>query len=154
MTISAILNEKGRDIVRVTPADPVSTVVRRLGEHGIGAVLVIDAAAPRYDVQARHILGIVSERDVVRALARADGAGDVLDMTAAQIMTEARHTISPSATLADAALLMTERRVRHLPVLENDVMVGLVSIGDVVKGRLEQQANEVSSLRAYVVGAD
>ena len=153
MTISTILNEKGRDIVRVTPADTVSTVVRRLGEHGIGAVLVIDAAAPRTGVQARHILGIVSERDIVRTLARADGAGDVLDMTAAQIMTEARYTIGPSATLADAAILMTDRRVRHLPVIENDVMVGLVSIGDVVKGRLEQQDNEVNSLRAYVVGA-
>ena len=153
MTISAILNEKGRDIVRVVPTDTVSTVVARLAEHRIGAVLVIDAAAPRYNVQARHILGIVSERDIVRAMARADGAGDVLDMTAAQIMTEARYTISPSASLADAAILMTDRRVRHLPVLENEVMIGLVSIGDVVKGRLEQQANEVSSLRAYVVGA-
>ncbi len=153
MTISTILNEKGRDIVRVAPTDLVSTVVACLTEHRIGAVLVIDAAAPRVNVQARHILGIVSERDIVRMLARADGAGDVLDMTAAQIMTEARYTISPSASLADAAILMTERRVRHLPVLENEVMVGLVSIGDVVKGRLEQQANEVNSLRAYVVGA-
>ena len=153
MTISSILNEKGRDIVRVTPTDPVSTVVATLGRHGIGAVLVIDAAAPRTNVQARHILGIVSERDIVRALAKADGAGDVLDMTAAQIMTEARYTIAPGASLADAAILMTDRRVRHLPVIENDVMVGLVSIGDVVKGRLEQQANEVNSLRAYVVGA-
>ena len=153
MTISSILNEKGRDIVRVTPTDPVSAVVATLNRHGIGAALVIDAAAPQTGVQARHILGIVSERDIVRALARADGAGDVLDMTAAQIMTEARYTIAPGASLADAAILMTERRVRHLPVIENDVMVGLVSIGDVVKGRLEQQANEVSSLRAYVVGA-
>ena len=153
MTISTILNEKGHDIVRVTPNDQISTVVRRLGEHRIGAVLVIDAAAPRYNVQARHILGIVSERDIVRALSRADSAGDVLDMTAAQIMTEARYAISPSASLAEAAVLMTDRRVRHLPVLENDVMVGLVSIGDVVKGRLEQQDNEVNSLRAYVVGA-
>ncbi len=153
MTISTILNEKGRDIVRVAPTDLVSTVVTCLAEHRIGAVLVIDAAAPRYNVQARHILGIVSERDIVRTMARADGAGDVMDMTAAQIMTEARYTISPSASLADAAILMTERRVRHLPVLENEVMVGVVSIGDVVKGRLEQQANEVNSLRAYVVGA-
>ena len=139
MTISAILNEKGRDIVRVVPTDPISTVVRRLGEHGIGAVLVIDAAAPRFNVQARHILGIVSERDIVRALARADGAGDVLDMTAAQIMTEARYTVAPSASLAEAAVRMTDRRVRHLPGLENAVMGGLVS--------------EVNSLRAYVVGA-
>ena len=153
MTIAAILNGKGRDVVRVAPADLVSTVVALLAEHRIGAVLVIDAEAPRLLTHARHILGIVSERDIVRALVQADGAGDVLDMTATQIMTEARYTIAPSATLADAALLMTERRVRHLPVLENDVLVGLVSIGDVVKGRLEQQANEVDSLRAYVVGA-
>lgn len=153
MTIAAILNSKGRDIVRVAPMAHVSEVVARLTEHRIGAVLVIDAGAPSYDARSPHILGIVSERDIVRALSKADSAGDVLDMTASQIMTEARYTIAPSDSLADAAALMTERRVRHLPVLENDSLVGMVSIGDVVKARMEQQGNEVDSLKAYVVGA-
>jgi len=152
MTIAAILNTKGRDIVRVAPDAHVSEVVACLAEHRIGAVLVLDAAAPRFNARSVQILGIVSERDIVRALTRAHAAGDVLDMNASQIMTEARHTVSPSASLSDAATLMTERRVRHLPVLENDVLVGMVSIGDVVKARLEQYSCEVDSLKAYVGG--
>ncbi len=79
--------------------------------------------------------------------------GDVLDMAASQVMTEVRSTIGLSADLADAALMMTERRVRHLPVLEHEVLVGMVSIGDVVKARMVQQASEVESLKAYVGGA-
>ncbi len=153
MTIARILNGKGRDVVRVTPTAPVSEVVARLADHRIGAVLVLEAGAPALDPNVAHILGIVSERDIVRALAGRSAAGEVLAMTAAQIMTEARYTIALSASVADAAELMTERRVRHLPVLENDVLVGMVSIGDVVKARLEQQASEVSSLMAYVGGA-
>lgn len=152
MTIAAILNTKGRDIVRIAPMAPVSEVVALLAERRIGAVLVIDAVAPLHNTMSHDIAGILSERDIVRALGKAHSGGDVLDMTASQLMTEARYTVSPNATLAEAAALMTERRVRHLPVIENDILVGLVSIGDVVKARLEQQTNEVESLKAYVVG--
>ena len=153
MTIAGILNEKGRNVVRVTPSTTVSQIVARLREYGIGAVLVVDPAAPRFDVRDHHIVGIISERDVIRALSVSASAGDVLDMSASQIMTEVRSTISLAASLADAAMLMTERRVRHLPVLDNEILVGMVSIGDVVKARLMQQANEVESLKAYVGGA-
>ena len=153
MTIARILNGKGRNVVRVTPTAPISEVVVQLTEHRIGALLVLDVDVPRSDARSAQILGIVSERDVVHALARAHAAGDVLDMTASQIMTQVRYTIAPSASLADAAVLMTEHRVRHLPVLENDILIGMVSIGDVVKARLEQQASEVDSLKAYVGGA-
>ena len=163
MTIESILNGKGRTVVSVPPTASVSAVVATLRQHGIGAVLVLDPAASRFDIRDRHILGIVSERDIIRALADAHAAGahaagahaagDVLDMTASQIMTEVRSTISLSADLADAALMMTERRVRHLPVLEHEVLVGMVSIGDVVKARMVQQASEVESLKAYVGGA-
>ena len=152
MTIEAILNGKGRTVVSVAPSASVSEVVATLRRHGIGAVLVLDPAATRFDIRDRHILGIVSERDIIRALAEAHAAGDVLDMAASQVMTEVRSTIGLSADLATAALTMTERRVRHLPVLEHEVLVGLVSIGDVVKARLAQQASEVDTLRAYVGG--
>ena len=153
MTIETILNSKGRTVVSVAPNASISEVVATLRRHGVGAVLVLDPVASRFDIRERHILGIVSERDVVRALAEVHAAGDVLDMTASQVMTEVRSTIGLSATLADAALMMTERRVRHLPVLEHEVLVGLVSIGDVVKARMVQQAHEVESLKAYVGGA-
>ena len=89
MTIARILNGKGRDVVRVTPTAPVSEVVARLADHRIGAVLVLEAGAPALDPNVAHILGIVSERDIVRALAGRSAAGEVLAMTAAQIMTEA-----------------------------------------------------------------
>ncbi len=153
MTIEAILNSKGRTVVSVPPNASVSAVVSTLRQHGIGAVLVLDPAANRFDIRDRHILGIVSERDVIRALAEAHSAGDVLDMAASQVMSEVRSTIGLSADLADAAAMMTERRVRHLPVLEHEVLVGMVSIGDVVKARMVQQATEVESLKAYVGGA-
>ncbi len=158
MTIESILNGKGRTVVSVPPTASVSAVVATLRQHGIGAVLVLDPAASRFDIRDRHILGIVSERDIIRALADAHAAGahadsDVLDMVASQVMTEVRSTIGLSADLADAALMMTERRVRHLPVLEHEVLVGMVSIGDVVKARMVQQASEVESLKAYVGGA-
>ena len=155
MTIEAILNGKGPTVVSVPPSASISEVVATLRRHGIGAVLVLDPAAGRFDIRDRHILGIVGERDIIRALAEAHYAGDVLDMAASQVMTEVRSTIGLSADLADladAALVMTERRVRHLPVLEHEVLVGLVSIGDVVKARLVQQASEVESLKAYVGG--
>ncbi|MGI4959289.1 MAG: CBS domain-containing protein [Janthinobacterium lividum] len=153
MTIAAILNVKGRAIVRIDPMAHVSEVVALLGEHRIGAVLVVDAAAERSNTQMQDILGIVSERDIIRAIGTSSFAGDVLDMTVSQIMTEARYTIALSASLADAAVLMTQRRVRHLPVIENDTLVGMISIGDVVKARLEQQASEMDSMTAYVSGA-
>ncbi len=152
MTIAMILSHKGQDVYRVSPGSTVATVVAVLARHKIGAVLVLDEAAPRFDADIRHIVGIVSERDIVRALTTAGSAGDVLDMAVSQIMTEARHTIHASATLREAAELMTDRRVRHLPVIEDDKLVGMVSIGDVVKARLDQQETEVESLRAYVAG--
>lgn len=150
MTIAAILNGKGRDIVRVTPTAHVSEVVARLAEHRIGAVLVIEGGAPRFNARSAHILGIVSERDIVRSLAR-DGAA-TLGMTAAQLMTSALVTVTPVTTVEEAMALMSANRVRHLPVLLDGALAGLVSIGDIVKTRLEQQAHEVDSLRAYVSG--
>ena len=149
MTIAVILDGKGRNVVSVAPDATIAEVVTRLREHRIGAVLVLDPITSGYDIHERHILGIISERDVIHSLAASPGAGDVLDLIASHLMTEVRNTVTPSASLADAALLMTERRVRHLPVLDQELLVGLVSIGDVVKAGLMQQAHKVQSLRAY-----
>jgi CBS domain-containing protein len=143
MTVAAILRHKGHEIASVSPTTRIAQVAATLAEWRIGAVLVRDAA--------QQLLGIVSERDIVRCLAR-EGAA-CLDMTAAQLMTRVLHTVSPQATTEQAMGLMTASRVRHLPVLDGEALVGMVSIGDVVKAQLDAQAQEVDSLRAYVAGS-
>jgi CBS domain-containing protein len=114
-----------------------------LAEHRIGAVLVVD--------RAEQLLGIVSERDIVRCLA-ANGAR-TLEMTAGQLMTRALQVAHPGTTVAEAMSMMTLGRFRHLPVMDNEVLVGLISIGDVVKARIMEQEDEVDSLKAYVAGS-
>ncbi len=143
MTVAAILRHKGHEIASVSPTTRVANVTTTLAEWRIGAVLVRDSAG--------QLLGIVSERDIVRCLAR-EGAA-CLDMTAAQLMTRTLHTVEPATSTAQAMAMMTGGRVRHLPVLEGDTLVGMVSIGDVVKAQLDEQAQEVDSLRAYVAGS-
>jgi CBS domain-containing protein len=143
VTIAAILKHKGHDVARVPPTATIKELADRLGELRIGAILVMDSAD--------QVLGIVSERDIVRALP--EHGARVLEMTAAQLMTQALHTTTPQTSVAEAMEQMTNRRVRHLPVLDNGRLVGIVSIGDVVKTRIDQQAQEVDSLKAYVAGA-
>jgi CBS domain-containing protein len=143
MTVAAILRHKGAEIAAVAPATRIANVTATLTEWRIGAVLVLDAAG--------QLLGIVSERDIVRCVAR-EGAGCV-EMTAAQLMTRVLYTVTPHTTVSQAMELMTTSRVRHLPVLDGDRLVGMISIGDVVKAQLDDQALEVDSLRAYVAGS-
>lgn len=142
MTIAAILKHKGAAVASVTPSDTIATLAHTLHERRIGAVLVLDAAGT--------LLGIVSERDIVANLARHGAA--TLDLTAAQLMTTGLHTATRATTIPQAMALMTERRVRHLPVVEDGRLLGLVSIGDVVKAHADLQAQEVDSLKAYVAG--
>jgi len=142
-TVAAILKHKGHQVTKVDPTLPVAGVVDVLAEHRIGAVLVID--------RAEQLLGIVSERDIVRSLA-ANGAR-TLDMTASQLMTSILQFADPETTVAEAMTMMTEGRFRHVPAVEADRPVGLVSIGDVVKARIMEKEDEVDSLRAYVGGS-
>ncbi len=143
MTIAAILKTKGYAVASVLPTAKIAEVARVLAERRIGAVLVLDAA--------EQLLGIVSERDIVQSLS-STGAR-TLEMTAAQLMTHSIKTASPRTTVDEAMEMMTGGRFRHLPVVEHGALIGLVSIGDVVKARLTQQAHEVDSLKAYVAGA-
>lgn len=142
MTVAAMLRHKGHEIVSVRPTEKIAAVAELLSRRRIGAVVVLDAA--------EQLLGIVSERDIVHALA-ANGAR-ALEMTAGQLMTRALHTATPETTVEQAMALMTQGRFRHLPVLRHGALVGIVSIGDVVKARMLQQDHEVDSLRAYVTG--
>ena len=143
MTVAAILRQKGHEIASVSPATKISQLTATLTEWRIGAVLVLDAAG--------QMLGIVSERDIVRCLARDGGA--CLEMTAAQLMTRVLHTVTLSTPTNIAMGMMTASRVRHLPVLDGEKLVGMISIGDVVKAQLDEQAQEVDSLKAYVSGS-
>ncbi len=141
MTIQSIIRHKN-NVISVPPGTTVAETVQVLAEHKIGAVLVMDGP---------ELLGILSERDIVRAMSRQPSGVRALAVSA--IMTVTRATISPNATIIEAMQIMTDRRVRHLPVIDAGRVVGVVSIGDVVKARLGQQASEVESMKAYVTGA-
>ena len=143
MTVAAILKQKGTDVARVSPSATVAEVVQQLTARRIGAVLVMDSAG--------QVLGIVSERDVMRSLA--EQGARTLEMTAAQLMTTELHTAGPSTTVAEVTAMMTAGRFRHMPVMDGNRLLGIVSIGDVVKARLSQQDHEVDSLKAYGAGS-
>lgn len=141
MIIATILRQKGSDVVAVGADDDVATIANLLSHHRIGAVLVRDGAG--------DVLGIVSERDIVRCIA-AHGR-DAVQLPAARLMTRVLHTITPATRVTDALELMTDRRVRHLPVLREDGgLAGMVSIGDLVKARIDAALHEAEELRHYV----
>jgi CBS domain-containing protein len=142
MKLAAILKSKGGSILSVTPATKISDVISLLAEKRIGAVIVTGADG--------QLEGILSERDIVRMLAARSAA--TFEMTADELMTRNPRVTSPDSTVAQAMEMMTDGRFRHLPVVEGGKLVGLVSIGDVVKARIDQQEMEVDSLRAYVAG--
>jgi CBS domain-containing protein len=147
MTIAAILKHKSRQfgeqpVAYVAPTDRIADVAKLLTRRRIGAVLVQDSA--------QQLVGIVSERDIVRAIA-AHG-GEALEKTAAQLMTSDVRTAEPAMTVARAMEVMSEGRFRHLPVVVEGRVLGIVSIGDVVTARLRDQAQEVDTLKAYVAG--
>lgn len=140
MTVQAILNVKGNDVVSVLPTDRVSTAIATMMRHGIGAVLVRD--------EIGAVLGILSERDVVRGLAR-EGHG-CLDGVVGSLATDEVVSCRPEDGIGHVMGLMTRNRFRHLPVMRDGTLVGIVSIGDVVKHRLAEVETEARSLREYV----
>ena len=142
--IGSILKTKGAQVMSVAPDDSVASITRTLAQHRIGALLVVEPDG--------HVLGIVSERDIVRAMA---GGGEAtFRMTAGQLMTRVLHTVTPESSVQEGLQLMTDRRVRHLPVLTHDGrLVGMVSIGDLVKARIEAVEYEAEELKAYVATA-
>jgi CBS domain-containing protein len=142
MRISEVLGGKRGDVVTVLPGATVRELVALLAEHNIGA-LVVSADGSSVD-------GIVSERDVVRRLHDDDG---VLDAEVSSIMSTEVATCSGHDTVNELMALMTERRFRHVPVVEDDRLTGIVSIGDVVKSRMSELEFERDQLDSYVQGA-
>jgi CBS domain-containing protein len=143
MTIATILRNKGSHVVSVAPGDRARDVARILTRFRIGAVLVREPGGP--------ILGLVSERDIVRAMATGAEVPD--DLPAEQLMTRSLTTVTPHTGVIEALALITDRRVRHLPVMENGELRGMVSIGDLVKARIEEVVGEAEALREYVASA-
>lgn len=140
MRVRDILKTKGAKVFTVRPSDTIAEVAQSLSEHRIGAVVV--------SRNGLHVDGILSERDIVAALAR--HGSHTLEMTAAQLMTHAVFTVTLDDLLDDMLRLMTDRRIRHLPVVEAGSLCGVVSIGDVVKRRIEHLEGEANTLREFI----
>ena len=141
MHVSAVLQSKGDAVATTTEEASVAEVISALARHGVGALVVSD--------DGRHVDGIVSERDVVRALA---GSGtEVLAWPVRDIMTAEVVTCDRSMPIDVLAALMTEQRIRHVPVVADGVLAGIVSIGDVVKHRITELETETQAMRDYVL---
>ena len=136
MLISEVLRDKGREVIRVRTSDKVSAAVQKLAERRIGAVIVED----RY----YKPVGIFSERDLVKALARSGPR--VLDYEVRELMTSPFMSCRPEDRIDAVLGVMTMQRIRHFPVMENGELVGLVSIGDLVKHRLDEKELEANVL--------
>ncbi len=141
MTIAAILKDKG-DIQSLDPDATVAEAVALLAEKRIGAVPVLDSG---------QVVGIFSERDVIHCL-QVDG-GDALRRRIGDVMTKAVKSIGPNESAIGALSLMTQRRIRHLPVIDGDRLVGFVSIGDLVKYRIDRIEADAAAMREYIQSA-
>ncbi len=142
MTVRAILDLKGRDVVIIAPEKSLAEAAELLSKHKIGAIVV---------VSAEKISGILSERDIVKAIS--NGGVDALRGKIADKMTSTVVTCEPHDTMASLMNRMTAGRFRHVPVIENGKLAGIVSIGDVVKYRLAEIERESSALRDYIMTA-
>jgi len=141
MTVGSILTGK-KPLISVTTATTIREVTALLHEHRIGAVLVVEAGT---------IIGIVSERDIVACL-HTHGT-TVLDTASGVVMTSPVVSATPQTTVVAAMGVMTNRRIRHLPVVEDGEVLGLVSIGDLVKRRIDDAEREASALKEYITAA-
>lgn len=142
MTIATILSGKGSTVISVSTGTPVSDVVALIASKRIGAVPVMDG---------KTVAGILSERDIIYHL-QSEGAV-MLGWPAEKVMTTPAITVEGSMPILHALSLMTKRRIRHLPVVEQGELVGLVSIGDLVKARIDRIEAEANAMRDYIQGA-
>ena len=143
MRISDVLRGKGTQVVTIPPDTTVRRLLAILAEHGIGAVII--------SRDGTSVDGIASERDIVRALAMR-GAG-VMSEPVTEIYTAEVYTVTPQTELDDVMRMMTDRRIRHAPVVVDGLLRGIVSIGDVVKNRIDELETERTALADYITGA-
>jgi CBS domain-containing protein len=143
MTVKAILEEKGHDVFTMGPNEKLSSAIRVLTEHRIGALVITNGD--------RQIVGILSERDIVRCLAK-EGA-EALDHTVRSVMTPKVKICNENHTVSEVMEIMTRGRFRHLPVEKDGQLNGIISIGDVVKRRIEEAVRESEEMKAYIATA-
>jgi CBS domain-containing protein len=142
MTIATILASKGAEVAIIAGDQPISAAVAELGGRKIGALLVIDSG---------EVSGIISERDIIYCL-REHGP-QILDWAVSRAMSAPVMHVTPGAEVLHAMALMTQQRIRHLPVIENGELKGIVSIGDLVKYRIDRIEREAEAMRAYIQSA-
>ena len=143
MNVETILSAKGRAVATIRPGETVGAVVDMLISHNIGALVV--------SRDGKSVDGIISERDIVHGLA--DRGADLLSFRVDEVMTRGVATCGPTDTIDQLMAEMTNRRIRHLPVVQDGQLCGIVSIGDVVKSRLDEVEYEARSLRSFIAGA-
>ena len=142
MTVAAILGEKGNNVLTASPSTTIEQITKILGSKKIGAIVIMD--------DDETVCGIVSERDVVRHLANM-GAG-ILDAEVSTCMTHKVISCTQSDTVDDVMAQMTKNRFRHLPVIEKGKLMGIISIGDVVKRKIEKAERDAEDLKKYIAG--
>ena len=142
MTIAAVLRTKGSEVETITAGASLADAVAKLGERRIGALPVVEAG---------EIVGIISERDVIYCLR--DHGAEVLGWPVMRVMSSPAITTEPDTGVLSALALMTQRRIRHLPVIEGGTIRGIVSIGDLVKYRMERIEAEAEAMRSYIQSA-
>lgn len=139
--VSQLLQMKGTQIYAVAPQDSVYEAVRRMSEYGVGALIVLDGEA---------LTGIVSERDYARKVVLQGRQSK--ETPVADIMTRSVYTATPTQTVRDCMKLMTERKIRHLPVVDGGRVIGMLSIGDLVKQIITTQQAQIEQLQNYIAG--
>jgi len=142
MNVQMILGDKGSEVATIAADATVGDAVKVLGEHRIGALPVVDGD---------QVSGILSERDVIYCLR--DHGAEVLDWPISRVMSSPAITVDPSTEVLSALALITQKRVRHLPVVSGGRLVGIVSIGDLVKHRIERIEHEAAAMREYIQSA-
>lgn len=142
MTIAAVLGNKGSAVETIRADDRLFDAVRKLGEKRIGALLIIESG---------QIAGIMSERDVIYCLR--DHGAEVLEWPVSRVMSSPAITAEPTMDVLAALALMTQKRIRHLPVVDGGELKGIVSIGDLVKHRMERIEAEAEAMRSYIQSA-
>ncbi|MBB5684261.1 CBS domain-containing protein [Sphingobium boeckii] len=142
MTIGNIVEAHDFDVITIAADERVGTAIKLLAEKRIGALPVVDGGA---------VLGIFSERDVIYGLQREGHA--LLDRAVSEVMTAPAVTVDPGQSVLGALSLMTKRRIRHLPVVSGGALIGFVSIGDLVKHRMDRIESEANAMRDYIQGS-
>lgn len=140
-TVQQLIESKGGEIYSIRPDAPVLDAIRQMAERGVGALLVM---------QGEQLAGIISERDYARKVILKGRSS--AETRVVEVMTEDLHTVAPDRTVHGCMKVMTDHRIRHLPVVENGAVLGVVSIGDLVKAVIEDQQAEIAQLQAYITG--